>query len=109
MNEIYTLEDVEVMSILYPDTFHIPDAADRSAIKVGEYVKVIFKYGEPVTTMVGVIDSERIWVMVTSRKENVSELKVEYEGTLANVPLNKMLKHGDKVSFTNNDISQVGD
>jgi hypothetical protein len=68
------------------ETFDVPTREELLAVKVGDFVKVIFE------SLRG--GCERMWVKLT--KCDPGEL---WEGTLANDPVIVPLKHGDVVSF----------
>ena len=42
MNKNFTFVDGVEMNRNHPDTFHIPDADEKAAIKVGDFVKIGF-------------------------------------------------------------------
>lgn len=65
----------------HPDTFEIPTSEEKTALKVGDLVKLCFA------------DKERMWVVVTK----VS--KTAIEGKLDNHPVIVNMKLGDKVVF----------
>jgi hypothetical protein len=71
-----------------PETFWIPDKADRDSLQPGDIAKVIFKTytGDGFT-------GERIWVKVTGRIGN------KYIGKLDNIPFIIANKLGDRVCF----------
>jgi hypothetical protein len=70
-----------------PETFWIPDLADRNSLQPGDVAKVIF------ITYTGDVSGERIWILVTGRVGD------RYTGTLDNEPFIIAGKYGDHVIF----------
>jgi hypothetical protein len=70
-----------------PETFWIPDRADRDSLQPGDVAKVIFK------TYTGDVSGERIWIEVTGRVGD------KYTGRLGNKPFIIAGKYGDRVYF----------
>ncbi|ELV8579151.1 DUF2314 domain-containing protein [Vibrio vulnificus] len=88
----YFLEDGELLSKEYPDTFRVPSSDARSSIKLGSIVKLIFNMLDP-DSEEGV-SVERMWVEVKELEKGL------YVGTLDNDPYgNVLLKCGDDVVF----------
>jgi hypothetical protein len=52
----YTLEDAEALNRANPDTFEIPDIDERTSLRRGDVVKLIFTRPDG--------NSERMWVVV---------------------------------------------
>jgi uncharacterized protein YegJ (DUF2314 family) len=79
-----------------PDTFEIPTEADKAAVTVNDYVKLIFQQSGAM--------SERMWVLVTAVDGD------KLRGTLDNDPINIVsLSHGDEVLFGTEHIVAVLD
>lgn len=85
----YTLDDGEQIHREAPATFWLPDAADRSALRPGQIVKLIFRIELEDTVHV-----ERMWVRVTGREGGI------YAGELDNGPYcTTELRSGAQVRF----------
>jgi hypothetical protein len=81
------LESAEEYHARNPDTFWIPDKADRDSLQPGDAAKVMFK------TYTSDIGAERIWAEVTGRVGH------KYIGKLVNDPFIIAGKYGDRVYF----------
>jgi len=82
------LESAEKLHAQYPESFWIPDNADRDSLQPGDCAKVIFRTytGDGIT-------GERIWIEVTGRVGD------RYIGKLVNEPFIIAGKYGDRVYF----------
>ena len=86
----YTLLDAEKQNAKYPDTFEIPDLADRLAIPVGQWAKLCFESAD---------GGERMWVKVTVIRTDADG--TTYTGTLDNEPVViPRLRLHDEVTFS---------
>jgi hypothetical protein len=81
------LESAEEHRARNPDTFWIPDKADRDSPQPGDTAKVMFK------TYTSDISAERIWIDVAGRVGD------KYIGRLGNTPFVIAGKYGDRVYF----------
>ncbi|MEL6274771.1 MAG: DUF2314 domain-containing protein, partial [Bacteroidota bacterium] len=61
----WQLEDGEEYNRRYPDTFDIPSAEEKSAIKPGDLVKLMFAFGTAEDH-----DVERMWVTFKEQKDD---------------------------------------
>lgn len=89
MTTRYTLISGIAINAQYPDTFHVPTDEQRRAVRIGDYVQLMFS-GH------GGAAVERMWVTVTSVDYP------HYRGTLENQPCEPDafgLTHGDPVAF----------
>lgn len=83
----YTLGSGIEMNALYPDSFWIPSPEEKAALKVGDFVKLMFF---PVDGPGG----ERMWVQITSIHGD------QLTGTLSNNPVCiEGLEYDDEVAF----------
>ena len=62
VSHAWRLGNVEERARKFPDTFHIPNAARRHSLKVGDHAKLCFEIADG-TPSVG--RGERMWVKVT--------------------------------------------
>lgn len=90
----WTLLDGVKQNAEFPDTFEIPDKADREGLKVGDLCKVAFIPDEP-----GFVPTaERMWVEVTH------VFTGRYIGTLRNAPIVIDAKFGNPVEFAPDNV-----
>lgn len=75
-----------------PDTFLLPSDGDKAAIRVGDYVKLIFDHAD---------GAERMWVCVTAKDGD------SFSGTLANQPYRSALPYGAPVEFGPDHIIEI--
>jgi hypothetical protein len=88
--ETWWLDDVERLHEENPDSFFVPGREKRQALRVGDSVKLVFRFSPSVENVSG----ERMWVEVTSADGG------EYTGRLLNEPSRmRSLRAGDSVSF----------
>jgi hypothetical protein len=88
------LADGEALHAAHPRSFFIPPAEDRRTLRVGQEVKLLFKFDLRTVGGQGAY-GERMWVRVTDVFEGGA-----YAGTLANDPTHLAeLKFGDPVRF----------
>ena len=100
MNQLPTLEthgwqldDAEALHARYPDTFNIPELSERTALKPGQAVKLVFLF---LTHEQGgdVVDGERMWVRVTARQD------LGFVGVLESEPVtSSLLQEGAEITF----------
>lgn len=76
----WTLEDGETIAAQYPDTFWIPEQAQREALQPGQVVKLIFRIAVEDEAGNEEVHVERMWVIVTGREGTL------YQGELDNQP-----------------------
>lgn len=87
----YTLLDAEAQAHLHPDTFHIPERAERAALGLGTYAKLCFQG----SALPRPIHGERMWVTVTG-----TTASGRYIGRLNNIPVFVPgLALGDRIEF----------
>lgn len=96
---IYRLDDAAQRNRENPSTFYVPGDEDFSALKPGDFCKLIFeakRNGEGP-------NAERMWVRVTS--VNGGEIR----GTLSNTPvfLDDELQHGDEIVFQRCHVADI--
>ena len=85
----FTLDDGEVRHRENPDTFWIPEKADRESLVEGDLVKLVFNITDGEQTQ-----GERMWVVVTGGDAS------GYKGTLDNDPYSTdRIKAGHAVAF----------
>lgn len=89
MKKVYELENCVAMNRKHPQTFHIPSGKEIKALKVGDYVKLIF-----VPTDEGLL-TERMWVRITEKTIHGS-----FVGVLDNDPVSVPIECGDRVEFS---------
>ncbi len=109
MSKYFTFVDGIEMNRNHPDTFHIPDTAEKSAIKVGDFVKIGF-IPTPEARELGIDMTERMWVKVSELDASRGDLEPLFlTGTMANAPFvfSDVLSHGDAVSFENRHILSI--
>ena len=104
-NDGWTLLSAEQRAALAPDMFSLPTKAEREALSVGAAAKLLFD----IETRSGgkVVDrgTERMWVIVKSRREK------NYVGVLDNNPGgadNLNLHAGDLILFGPEHICEIG-
>jgi uncharacterized protein YegJ (DUF2314 family) len=93
----YTLDDGEEIHRDAPETFWIPEAAERNALRPGQIVKLIFRIelGDEVHV-------ERMWVQVKGRDAQ------GYLGGLDNDPYcTTELRSGEAVHFEPRHVIQI--
>jgi len=86
MANVKGLVDGVARNAEHPQTFHIPSAAEKAALRPGDWVKVGFVFSD------GKV--ERMWVLIKSIDGSV------LEGSLDNEPLNDGARLGDRVVFS---------
>ncbi len=69
----------ELRAKLWPQTFQVPDADERSGLAVGDYAKLMF-LARP-TVAVADCSGERMWVEITERTATIPR---RYIGKVAN-------------------------
>lgn len=109
MNKHFTFMDAVKMNRDHPDTFHIPDADDKAAIKVGDFVKIGFIPTDTARDM-GIDITERMWVKVTDYETARGDAEPLFLcGTIANDPFvfGEVLSYGEVVSFANHNILSI--
>jgi hypothetical protein len=79
---MWELIDAEVRAARYPKKFRLPPKAERHALVIGAFAKLIFD------------DRERMWVEVTNREHGGW-----YRGELRNDPYGLPGAYGDAVRF----------
>lgn len=93
----YTLGDGEELHRLNPDTFWIPERAERDSLLPGQLVKLIFRL-----SVDGEEHVERMWVQIRSRSGD------GYVGVLDNDPYcTNELRAGAEVRFVEAHVIQV--
>lgn len=96
MKKVYELENCVAMNRKHPDTFHIPSGIEIQALKVGDYVKLIFvPTDEDLMT-------ERMWVRITGRT-----IHGGFIGVLDNEPVSVPIQCGDPVTFSHYHIASI--
>ena len=85
----YILENALEMHNKHPETFDIPTLSEIQELKIGDYVKLIFKQDG---------HSERMWVEVTAINNQ------KYLGRLDNIPISVDMRHNDAVVFESKHI-----
>ncbi len=95
---LYTLDSASETNAEFPDTFPIPSSSERTSLRVGDLVKLLFRIRTQETTLV-----ERMWVRV---EEVLSE--TEYVGVLDNDACSTPeIRSGLHVEFEADDIVQI--
>lgn len=92
----YTLLDAEQQNAEHPETFWIPEKADRQSLKPGQIVKCIFQGTKQKNP------TERMWVIVHEVLPDGS-----YRGELNNHPTFIHAKAGDAVIFSAKHVIQI--
>lgn len=93
----YQLADAEVRHAESPETFEIPDVAERESLDAGDWVKLVFEISDGNRTEV-----ERMWVKVTGRQDD------SFQGLLDNDPYcTDELKAGEAVTFAARHVIQI--
>lgn len=98
---LYSLLDCKKMNIENPTTFEVPSVDEIDQIKIGDSVKLIFIYPEPIQSPFGLTDSERLWVNVISIEQD------SFQGLLDNSPLHPALQTNMVVNFASNHIASI--
>ncbi len=109
MNKYFTFVDGVEMNRNHPDTFHIPDADEKAAIKVGDFVKIGFIPTDDAKKE-GIDITERMWVKVSELDAPRGDSEPLFlTGTLANDPFvfSDVLSFEDVVSFENRHILSI--
>ena len=92
----YELENGEAMHREHPNTFAMPQRAERETLLPGDYAKVVFLADG---------EGERMWVEIATTDPDADS---PYEGTLANDPIVHLeLSHGDLVQFGPEHVVQI--
>lgn len=92
----YELENGEAMHRQHPDTFAMPQRAEREALLPGDYAKVVFLANG---------EGERMWVEIGTTDADAA---TPYEGSLANQPIvHTELAMGDLVQFGPEHVIQI--
>ena len=94
----FTLEDAEAAHRASPRTFGLPRLAERTSLRVGQLVKLIFVDDAPPE---GGFQAERMWVQIVAVERG------GYRGRLDNVPRQIRLSPGDEVDFEPRHVSSV--
>lgn len=95
---LYTLDNASETNAQFPDTFPIPSTLERTSLKVGDLVKLLFRIRTQDTTLV-----ERMWVRV---EEVLNE--TEYVGILDNDAFsNPEIRSGLCVEFAADDVVEI--
>ena len=76
----YELDDGEAIHAASPDTFHLPTIDERTSLKPGDLVKLIFRIHVVSDDGESCCEVERMWVIVQGRQD------AYYLGTLDNDP-----------------------
>lgn len=98
----YELVSGEEMNRLYPETFSIPPLSQRSTMRPGRSVKLIFQFEVPDSDGTLGEATERMWVTVVGR---VGEM---YVGELDNDPrCTQTVKSGARFNFLAEHIIDV--
>lgn len=101
----FYLEDATEYERQCPDLYQVPSAAIRESLKVGDFVKLIFRFAEESSDRED-NDSERMWVEV----REVDEENGRYRGTLANDPrAHSQIAYGDELWFHPSHVFAVPD
>jgi hypothetical protein len=91
----FYLDDSTEYGRLYPDKYQIPDERLRTSLKVGDQVKLIFRFADEWCPRRD-NECERMWVEVLT----VDEENMAYEGKLLNTPaLHEGIKEGEVLWF----------
>ena len=109
MNKYFTFVDGVEMNRNHPDIFHIPDAGEKAAIKVGDFVKIGFIPTSEAREM-GIDMTERMWVKVSELDAPCGDTEPLFlTGTLANDPFVfwDVLSFEGVVSFENRHIMSI--
>lgn len=89
-----TLMDGVALNKQYPDSFYIPSEEDKSALKIGDSVKLGLTGGEL---------GERMWFTVISKDD-----KGNFVGELDSIPVVYVaLEPGDKLEFEAKNIIDI--
>ena len=89
----YQLSSGEALHAAHPESFEIPERAERETVPVGGLVKLVFCFDD---------GTERMWVKVVKRYPDGNCM-----GTLDSEPLCKQLKRGTLVSFRPEHITKI--
>lgn len=90
----YVLIDAEETNAEHPETFWIPEKAERESLPPGSIVKCIFQNKRD--------PAERMWVIVKEKLEDGT-----YRGELNNHPAFIQAKAGDDVFFSAKHVIQI--
>ncbi|SIT56316.1 conserved hypothetical protein [Mesorhizobium prunaredense] len=106
--EHWQLQSGIVRNELYPDTFHIPEEAQRRNLKVGDVVKVMFEYAYPDEWDIEErMEGERMWVKIVAIKGPY------FVATLDNTPICTAdwheLEWGSEVVFLPEHVIEIAD
>lgn len=97
----WELENAAQRHMQFPDTFHIPDLAERSTLAEGRRAQLLFLFsteedGKPV------IQCEKMWVTIQTCVED------RYEGCLNSCSVtSSAVKPGDTITFGPEHIASV--
>lgn len=94
----YTLEDAEARHRESPRTFGLPRLAERTSLRIGQLVKLIFIDPDPPERG---YHAERMWVEITAVE------KGRYRGRLDNQPRQLDLTVGDEIVFEPRHVASV--
>lgn len=94
-----TLDDIEEYKKEFGEQFHVPDQHDRTSLKKGDIVKLIFRFEDDSSEFASV---ERMWVVITGTCLG------KYTGYLNNHPSTvDTTKDGDLVNFDYRHILEI--
>lgn len=98
----YELEDGEAMHAAAPDTFFLPSLEERTSLKQGDLVKLVFRIHVEADDGELGCEVERMWVIVQGRQQS------HYLGTLDNDPYcTEEMKVGMKLAFLPKHVIQI--
>jgi hypothetical protein len=97
----WELDNVEELHAQHPDTYHIPSRQERSSLRIGNRVKLVFLF---LTQRKGqeIIQGERMWCTIVEVNDG------RYVGTLDNCPVtSEVVQPGDRIEFGPEHIATV--
>jgi len=77
----WTLDNAERRRAEAPGTFHIPSQAERTSLRVGQMVQLLFLFLNEETDGSPIIECEKMWVTIREASGR------GYEGTLESLPV----------------------
>jgi hypothetical protein len=91
----FYLDDATEYERLYPDIYQIPKEEDRKNLRVGDLVKLIFRFADEWSPRKD-NECERMWVEVLAADEE----ELNYQGKLLNTPrLHSAIGEGHELWF----------
>lgn len=98
----YLLDDADALHRESPRTFGVPRLSERSTLRVGQLVKLIFRDPDPPKDGFG---AERMWVEVTAVEGDGPARR--YRGRLDNDPRQLRLRAGDEIAFEPRHVASI--